>query len=44
MADIFELFKRLSHDRLIIIVTHDEESALEYNDQIIRISPDGGHV
>lgn len=39
---IFELFKTLSKDRLIIIVTHDEESALKYGDQIIRISPDGG--
>ena len=39
---IFELFKELSKDRLIIIVTHDEESALMYNDMLIRISPDGG--
>lgn len=38
---IFELFKKLSQDRLIIIVTHDEESALLYNDMLIRISPDG---
>ena len=29
---IFNLFKRLSQDRLIIIVTHDEDSALIYND------------
>lgn len=42
--NIFKLFKKLSQDRLIIIVTHDEESALEYGDQIIRISPDGGRV
>ena len=40
--NIFTLFKKLSEDRLIIIVTHDEESALEFGDQIIRISPDGG--
>ena len=39
---IFELFKKLSQDRLIIIVTHDEESALLYNDILIRITPDGG--
>ena len=39
---IFELFKKLSNDRLIIIVTHDEESALLYNDMLIRVSPDGG--
>ena len=39
---IFELFKKLSEDRLIIIVTHDEESALLYNDILIRITPDGG--
>ena len=39
---IFELFKKLSEDRLIIIVTHDEESALQYNDILIRITPDGG--
>lgn len=41
---IFELFKKLSNDRLIIIVTHDEESALLYNDMLIRITPDGGAV
>ena len=39
---IFELFKELSKERLIIIVTHDEESALLYNDMLIRISTDGG--
>lgn len=38
---IFKLFKKLSQERLIIIVTHDEESALLYNDMLIRISPDG---
>lgn len=38
---IFNLFKKLSKDRLIIIVTHDEESALKYADMIVRISPDG---
>ncbi len=34
---IFELLKDLSKDRLIIIVTHDEESALNYADDILRI-------
>lgn len=37
---IFDLFKELSKDRLIIVVTHDEESALKYNDMIVRISLD----
>lgn len=37
-ASIFEIFKKLSQDRLIIIVTHDEESAYEYGDRIIHIS------
>ena len=41
---IFELFKKLSQDRLIIIVTHDEDSALLYNDMLIRITPDGGAI
>ena len=34
---IFNLFKKLSQDRLIIIVTHDEESAYKYGDRIVRI-------
>lgn len=38
---IFKLFKELSSDRLIIIVTHDEESAQKYADKIVLISPDG---
>lgn len=40
--NIFELFKKLSKERLIIIVTHDEESAIAYSDLLIRITPDGG--
>lgn len=36
-AKIFNLFKALSKDRLIIIVSHDEESALTYADDILRI-------
>ncbi len=38
---IFKLFKRLSEKCLVIIVTHDEESALEFADMIVSISPDG---
>lgn len=34
---IFELFKKMSKKRLIIIVTHDEESANLYGDDILRI-------
>ncbi len=37
-SSIFEIFKNLSKDRLIIIVSHDEESAYEYGDRIIHIS------
>lgn len=39
--NIFNLFKKLSKNCLVIIVTHDEESALEFADMIVRISPDG---
>ncbi len=35
---IFELLKKLSKNRLIIIVSHDEESAQLYADEILRIS------
>lgn len=35
---IYELLKRLSSDRLIIIVTHDEESARTFGDWIIEMS------
>lgn len=34
---VFDLFKKLSKERLIIIVSHDEESALTYADDILRI-------
>ena len=34
---IFDLFKKLSKNRLIIIVTHDEESANLYGDDILKI-------
>ena len=34
---IFNLFKKISKERLIIIVTHDEESAYLYGDSILKI-------
>ncbi len=34
---IFELLKNLSKDRLVLIVTHDEESAYRFGDRIIKI-------
>lgn len=34
---IFELLKKLSEDRLVLIVTHDEESAYKFGDRIIKI-------
>jgi len=40
---IFKLFKKLAEDRLIIIVTHDEESAFLYGDRIIQME-DGAIV
>ena len=35
--NIFKLFKKLSQDRLIVIVTHDAESAFHYGDRVIEI-------
>lgn len=35
---IFTLLKKLSKDKLIIVVSHDEASALKYGDRIIKIS------
>ena len=34
---IFELLKSLSKNRLVLIVTHDEESAYRFGDRIIKI-------
>lgn len=42
-ATIFDLLKELSKDRLILVVTHDEESAYKYGDRIIKIE-DGALV
>ncbi len=36
--EIFEVIKTLSKDRVFIVVTHDEDSALKYADRIIKIS------
>ncbi len=35
--ELYELLKELSGDRLIIVVTHDEESARKYGDRIIEL-------
>lgn len=37
-AKLYELLKTLSKDNLIVVVTHDEESAKTYGDRIIRLS------
>lgn len=34
---IFEILKKLSKDKLIVIVSHDEESARKYADRTVRI-------
>ena len=35
---LFELLKKISNDKLVIIITHDNESAYKYGDRIIRLS------
>ncbi len=35
--ELYELLKELSRERLIIVVTHDEESARKYGDRIIEL-------
>lgn len=37
-SNIFSLFKKLAADRLIIIVTHDDESAYKFGDRVIQIN------
>ncbi len=37
-ASIFELLKELSKDRLVLVVSHDRESANKYGDRIIELS------
>ena len=37
-VEVFRLLKALSVDRLIIVVTHDNESAEKYGDGIVRIA------
>ena len=39
---IFEILKKISKDRLVIVVSHDIESAKTYGDNIIEISD--GHI
>ncbi|MDR0855589.1 MAG: ABC transporter ATP-binding protein/permease [Christensenellaceae bacterium] len=34
---IFDIFKAVSREKLVIIITHDKENALEYADRIIEI-------
>lgn len=35
---VFEILKKISKDRLVIVITHDNESAEKYGDQIISIT------
>ncbi len=35
---IFSLLKKLSNNRLVVVVTHDKESAMRYGDRVIEIS------
>ncbi len=41
-ASIFELLKEFSKEKLIIVVSHDRESAEKYGDRIIELSD--GHI
>ena len=34
----FEILKKISEERLVVIISHDNQSALEYADRIIRLS------
>ncbi len=37
-AEILELLKELSRERLVVVVTHDREYAEKYGDRIIELS------
>lgn len=37
-TNVFNLLKKISEDRLVIVVSHDSESANEYADRIIKFS------
>ena len=37
-TQVFELLKEISKDKLVVVVSHDEESAMTYADRIIKIS------
>ncbi|HEY8444937.1 MAG TPA: ABC transporter ATP-binding protein, partial [Bacilli bacterium] len=39
---IFDLLKEISRDRLVVVITHDGDAAIEYGDRIIEI--EDGHV
>lgn len=39
---LYELFKKFSADRLVVVVTHDKESAEQYGDRIIELR--GGQI
>ena len=34
---VMDLLKEISHDRLVVVITHDEDAAFEYSDRIIEI-------
>jgi len=36
-TQIFELLKNISNDKLVVVVSHDMESAIKYGDRIIQI-------
>ena len=37
-VEVMEILKRLSRDRLVIMVTHNQQLAEEYSDRIVRVS------
>ena len=39
---IFDILKQLSKDKLVVVITHDKDAALEYADRIISMS--GGKI
>ncbi len=41
-SEILELLRRVSKDCLVVMVTHDTESAYSYSDRVLRISD--GHI
>lgn len=41
-AEVFNLLKEISNERLVIVITHDGESAKEYSNRMVSLSD--GHV